>query len=72
MRAAAEASAYATRLTSESEGADIEALRERGMKVIGPADGLDRPSFAIRTKRLVRERYGAEWSEYYRLIDSLR
>jgi tripartite ATP-independent transporter DctP family solute receptor len=72
MRAAAETSAYATRLTSESEGADIEALRARGMKVIGPAEGLDRQAFAARTKRLVRTRYGAEWSEYYKLIDSLR
>lgn len=71
-RAAAEASAYATRLTSESEGADIEALRAEGMRVIGPAEGLDRKAFATRSKRLVRERYGAEWSEYYRLIDTLR
>jgi tripartite ATP-independent transporter DctP family solute receptor len=72
MKAAAETSAYATRLTLESEDSDVAALRARGMKVIGPAEGLDRKAFAARTKRLVRARYGAEWAEYYKLINSLR
>lgn len=68
-KAAAEASAYATKLTLDTEAADLASLKERGMKVIGPAEGLDVAAFRKRTKALVLERFGAVWSEYYSLIE---
>jgi TRAP-type transport system periplasmic protein len=71
-RAAAEASAYATRLTLKGESADLEALKAKGMKVIGPAEGLDLAAFQANTAALVRERFGAKWAAYYRLIDAQR
>lgn len=67
-RAAAEASAYATKLTLEREAVDLAELRKRGMKVIGSAEGLDLQAFRDRTEKIVRERFGAKWEEYYRLI----
>jgi tripartite ATP-independent transporter DctP family solute receptor len=70
-RAAREASSYATRLCLDGEEKDLAALESRGMKVIGPADGLDVAAFAARARRLVAERYGSIWAEYYRLIASL-
>jgi tripartite ATP-independent transporter DctP family solute receptor len=68
-RAAAEASAYATKLTLDTEAADLAALKDHGMKVIGPADGLDVTAFRNRTQALVKERLGALWSDYYSLIE---
>jgi TRAP-type transport system periplasmic protein len=67
-RAAAAASAYATKLTLEREASDLAELKRRGMKVIGSAEGLDIQAFRSRTERIVSERFGAKWEEYYRLI----
>jgi TRAP-type C4-dicarboxylate transport system, periplasmic component len=68
-RAAALAAAYATKLTRESEAQDLAELKRRGMKVIGPAEGLDLGSFRERTTKLVQSRFGPEWGEYYSLIE---
>jgi tripartite ATP-independent transporter DctP family solute receptor len=71
-KAAAEASAYATRLTLSTEAADLARLKEYGMIVIGPAEGLDLDAFRAKTALLVRERLAPKWSEYYRLIEEMR
>jgi tripartite ATP-independent transporter DctP family solute receptor len=68
-RAAAEASAYATKLTLDNEAADLAALKGHGMKVIGPAEGLDVTAFRERTQAFVQERLGSRWSDYYSLIE---
>jgi tripartite ATP-independent transporter DctP family solute receptor len=69
IRAAAEASAFATRLTLSSEAAELARLKEKGMKVIGPAEGLDIEAFRERTATLVRRDLAPKWGEYYRLIE---
>ncbi len=71
-RAAAGTSAYATKLTLDKEASDLASLKSKGMKVIGPEDGLDIEAFRSRTLGLVRERFGAKWGEYYKLIDGVK
>jgi TRAP-type transport system periplasmic protein len=71
-RAAAEASAYATKLTLDKEASDLAELKGKGMRVIGAAEGLDIEAFRARTRKLVLERFGSKWDSYYKLIESLR
>jgi tripartite ATP-independent transporter DctP family solute receptor len=70
-RAAAEAGAWATARTREQESLDLRALKGKGMKVIGPAEGLDIGAFRERAAAMLGAAYGEKWAEYYRLIDSL-
>jgi TRAP-type transport system periplasmic protein len=70
--AASEASAFATRLTISKEAAELALLKKMGMKVIGPAEGLDIEAFKARTEALVRERFASKWGEYYKLIESIK
>ena len=71
-RAAKEAGEWATRATREGEAADLEALRGRGMTIIGPAEGLDIAAFRERARRLVDQGYGKAWGDYYAAIEALR
>jgi tripartite ATP-independent transporter DctP family solute receptor len=72
LRAAKEAGEYGTRLTLDQEASDLLALKAKGMKVIGPNEGLDIPAFERRTKALVDSLFGAKWSEYYKLIQAIK
>lgn len=71
-RAASEACAAATKRQLDQEASDIASLKAKGMVVIGSADGLDLAAFRARTAKLVRERFGSKWGEYYRLIEETR
>jgi tripartite ATP-independent transporter DctP family solute receptor len=71
-RAASEASAYATSLMLAQEADEIAALKAKGMKIIGPKEGLEREAFRASTRKLVDERFGPKWKEYYRLIDDIK
>jgi TRAP-type transport system periplasmic protein len=70
-RAAAAASDYATKLTISEEASELVLLKSKGMKVIGPEEGLDRGAFRASVAKLVDERFSAKWGEYFRLIDAL-
>lgn len=70
-RAAREAAAYATKLTLEQEASDLAALKAKGMKIITAADGLDLGAFKTRVKKLIDERFGVKWGEYYKMIGAL-
>ena len=72
LKAAREAGEWATRATREGESAALEALKGHGMTVIGAAEGLDIAAFRERAGRLVDERYGKTWGEYYNAIESMR
>jgi len=71
-RAARESCEFATRATEESEERDLAALREKGMKVIGPKEGLDVAAFASRVSALVAARFGSRWKTYFDMIAALR
>jgi tripartite ATP-independent transporter DctP family solute receptor len=71
-RAAAESCDWATKTMISQEAADIAELEARGMKVIGPAEGLDLPAFRARTAALVARDLAPKWGEYYRLIAGIK
>jgi tripartite ATP-independent transporter DctP family solute receptor len=72
LEAAREAGEWATRATREGEAAELEELKGQGMSVIGAAEGLDMAAFRERARRLVDERYGKTWGEYYNAIEAMR
>jgi tripartite ATP-independent transporter DctP family solute receptor len=71
-KAAAETSAYATKLTLGQEASDLAGLKAKGMKVIGAAEGLDLEAFRASTKKTVDAKFGSEWAEYYKAIASIK
>jgi len=70
-RAAVEASKYATKLVVDQELVEVKSLKDKGMTVITAAEGLDVEAFRTRTKKIIDERFGAKWGEYYKLISAL-
>jgi TRAP-type transport system periplasmic protein len=72
LKAAADASAFGTNTTLSQEAADLKTLQDNGMKVIGPTDGLDIAAFKTSVNKLVKERFGAKWAEYYALIAKIK
>lgn len=69
-RAAREAGEWATATLIAEEARDLAELSAKGMKILGPADGLDLSAFRKAAAALVRERYGTRWEAYYRLISA--
>ena len=71
-KAAVETGKYATKLTEDQEASDLAALKAKGMKVIGAAEGLDLEAFRASTKKVVDARFGAAWADYYKAIASIK
>jgi tripartite ATP-independent transporter DctP family solute receptor len=71
MSAAAEASKYGTQLTRDLEASDLKTLKEKGMKVIGPAEGLDIEAFRTNTKKLIDAKF-PEYKNYYSIISTIK
>lgn len=71
-KAAADASDYATKTTIRQEAADLKTLRDKGMKVISTEDGLDISAFKQAVNKTVKDKFGAKWAEYYKLIDGIK
>jgi tripartite ATP-independent transporter DctP family solute receptor len=70
--AAAEASKTATQWTIESEQNDIQALKEKGMTVIGPDEGLDIEAFRTSVRKLIQERFGEKYGEFYEKVKAMK
>jgi TRAP-type C4-dicarboxylate transport system substrate-binding protein len=68
----ADASAFGTKTTLAQEATDMETLKDNGMKVITAADGLDIAAFKRRVDKLVNEKFGAKWADYYTLIKATK
>ncbi len=58
----------ATKAILDNEESETQQLRDLGMTVIGPDEGLDVESFRTSVKALVDERFGAEYGELYAKI----
>ncbi|WP_323000265.1 TRAP transporter substrate-binding protein [Castellaniella sp.] len=71
-RAAEETRAKATEMVLSQESDQLAKLKELGMKIIGPEDGLDLKVFQDRTHKLVQERFGAKYGELYQKIAAIR
>jgi len=71
-KAAADASAFGTKTTLAQEASDLKTLRDKGMKIIGPTEGLDVAAFKASVNKVVQAKFGAKWAEYYKLVESVK
>lgn len=71
-RAAREASEYGSQLIIANEESELARLRELGMTVLGPAEGLDIQAFRKRSEALVSVELRPRWGELYAIIEQLR
>lgn len=55
-----------------TEKRDLQTLRDKGMTVIGPAEGLRVDEFRNKVNAVVNERFGAKWGKYYERIKAMR
>jgi TRAP-type C4-dicarboxylate transport system, periplasmic component len=68
-RTALEVCDKASKATMAQEADDLSALLAKGIKLIGPDQGLDLAAFRNRATKLAWERFGAGWREFYELTD---
>ena len=66
--AAAEIRERATKAIQDNEEKDTQALREVGMTVIGPDEGLQVEAFRESVQKLVNERFGEKYGALYEKI----
>ena len=69
--AAAEVRQNASQLMLDQEDSDLVALKEAGMTVIGPDDGLQIDAFRASCQQLVQERFADDYGELYAQIAEL-
>lgn len=70
--AATEAARKGTELSVEREAYLIKELSAKGMKVIGPKEGLDLPAFRARVRAEVAKRFDAKYGELYQAIKAIK
>lgn len=58
----------ATETVLGQEGADLKALEGKGMKVIGPAQGLQLSAFEKQVRALVASKFGGKYGDLYKQI----
>lgn len=72
MTKAAEATrARATQAVLNDEASNLAALKEKGMTVIGPDEGLDLDAFRASVKKEVAAEFGEKFGDLYRQIDAI-
>lgn len=72
MAAASEIRARATKAIEENEEKDTQALRDLGMTVIGPDEGLQVDAFRASVQKLVDERFGEKYGALYDKIRAIK
>ena len=72
MEAANEVSKKATQMTKESDASYTKQLADKGMKVIGPKEGLDINAFQTRVQGEVSKRFDAKFGEVYKMIRAIQ
>ncbi len=72
MEAANEVSKKATQMMMESDAFYTKQLAEKGMKVVGPKEGLDVEAFRSRVQELVSKRFDAKYGEVYKMIRAIQ
>ncbi|WP_208986111.1 TRAP transporter substrate-binding protein [Labrenzia sp. OB1] len=70
--AASEIRERATKAIEENEEKDTQALRDLGMTVIGPDDGLQVEAFRESVQKLVDERFGEKYGALYDKIRAIK
>lgn len=56
----------------DKEAGDLAKLKEAGMTIIGPDDGLDVAAFRSGVEKLVNERFGDKYGKYYEEISAIK
>ncbi len=69
---AAETCKWASDFVRNSEAADLQTLKDKGMKVIGVAEGLKIDEFRASVNAVVAKRFGAKWGKYYDQIAAIK
>ena len=69
---AAETSKWASDYVRNNEAKDLQALKDKGMTVIGPSQGLKIDEFRASVQAVVDKRFGAKWGKYYRQIEAMK
>ena len=72
MEAAAEVSKKATQMTRESDDYYIKQLADKGMKIVGPKEGLDLEAFRTRVQGEVSKRFDAKYGDVYKMIRAIQ
>lgn len=61
----------ATKAIQGNEETDTQALRDKGMKVIGPAEGLDVEAFRASVDKVVQAKFGEKFGSLYEKIKAI-
>ncbi|HEY9053658.1 MAG TPA: TRAP transporter substrate-binding protein [Rectinemataceae bacterium] len=69
---AVETCKWASDYVRNSEDKDLQTLKDKGMKVIGPAEGLKIDEFRSSVMAVVDKRFGAKWGKYYDQIRAIK
>lgn len=70
-KASAEVRDRATKAIADNEAKDTQALRDLGMTVIGPDEGLEIDAFRSSVQKLVDERFGDKYGALYEKIKAI-
>ena len=62
----------ASKMILDSEAGDLEQLKEAGMTIIGPDDGLDVAAFRAGVEKLVHERFDDKYATYFEEIAAVK
>jgi len=71
-KAAEEVRAKASAAVKDQEETELAELKKLGMTVIGPEEGLQRDAFRASVKKLVDERFSAQYGDLYKQIDEIK
>lgn len=63
---------WASDYVLSTEDADLQTLKDKGMIVIGPEEGLKVEEFRSSVQKVVNERFGARWGKYYDQIHAIQ
>ncbi|MCC9623949.1 TRAP transporter substrate-binding protein [Thalassospira sp. MA62] len=61
----------ASKMILDQESSDLETLKEAGMTIIGPDDGLDVAAFRSSVEKLVHERFDDKYGTYFEEIAAI-
>jgi tripartite ATP-independent transporter DctP family solute receptor len=70
--AAAEVSKAATKMTLDLEASDLKGLKDKGMKVIGPKDGLKIDEIRAKVNAYIEKKFGAKYGNIYKQISAIK
>lgn len=71
LKVAQETRDYGTKIVRDSEVSDVEALKAAGMTVIGVKEGLKLDEFRASVNKVVQDRFGAKWGDFYKRIAAI-